>query len=136
MLHRAERAETGMDGQQEVSVRALGTGQPVWLFHSLLADAGSCLLLAQRLRLGYRVLLPDLPGFGGSAPAGPALEAVADRMAKALERGASPAGLFGNRYGSFNALVFGPRRPPPGSPLLPGRARGALSPGGRAALPG
>ena len=123
-----------MGGQQQVSVRALGIGQPVWLFHSLLADAGSCLLLAQRLRLGYRVLLPDLPGFGGSAPAGPGLDAVADRMATALERETAPAVVFGNGYGSFVALVLALRRPDLVRRLVLAGTGAAFSAQGRAAF--
>jgi 3-oxoadipate enol-lactonase len=93
----------------QVHTRAFGSGKPIWLFHSLLADAGSCIPLAQQLSAEHRAFVPDLPGFGGSAPAGPGLDAVADRMAAAMAE--TPAVVFGNGYGSFVALVLALRHP-------------------------
>lgn len=94
-----------------VRAELAGAGPVVWLFHSLLADAGSCAKLAERLSATRRVVLPDLPGFGGSAPAGPDLAAVADRMAEAVAELGGPAVLVGNGYGSFVALTLALRRP-------------------------
>lgn len=88
-----------------------GEGPPIWLFHSLLADAGSCAPLADRLAATFEVFLPDLPGFGGSAACGPALDAVADRMADAVSRASGPATIFGNGYGGFVALILALRHP-------------------------
>jgi len=51
----------------KVHVRVIGAGKPVWLLHSLLADAGSCVPLAELLAADHLVMVPDLPGFGGSA---------------------------------------------------------------------
>lgn len=90
--------------QAEVS----GAGPTIWLLHSLLADAGSCAPLAQALAGRYRVVLVDLPGFGGSAPAGD-LAGVAARVAEAMAEDTAteggPAALLGNGYGSFVALL-------------------------------
>lgn len=97
------------DGTVGASVS--GAGPVVWLFHSLLADAGSCAPLAAALSARHRVVLPDLPGFGRSAPAGPGLEAVADRMADAVRDGGAPAAIIGNGYGSFVALLLALRHP-------------------------
>lgn len=94
---------------EHIHIRSFGSGPPVWLLHSLLADAGSCVPLAERLSGQRLVLVPDLPGFGGSAPAGPGLEAVADRVASAME--GTPAAVFGNGYGSFVALLLALRHP-------------------------
>ena len=58
-----------LDGALHTEVT--GAGPAIWLLHSLLADAGSCRPLASRLAATHRVVLPDLPGFAGSAPAGP-----------------------------------------------------------------
>ena len=88
-----------------------GEGPPIWLFHSLLADAGSCAPLADRLMTKFEVFLPDLPGFGGSAACGPALDAVADRMADAIRNASGPATIFGNGYGGFVALTLALRHP-------------------------
>ena len=94
-----------------VQARVSGSGPAVWIFHSLLADAGSCAPLAQALSARFTVMLPDLPGFGGSAATAPSLAAVADRMAQAIAGGEHPALIIGNGYGSFVALVLALRHP-------------------------
>ncbi|MBW8267967.1 alpha/beta fold hydrolase [Caldovatus aquaticus] len=95
-----------------VRAEVTGDGPVIWLFHSLLADAGSCAPLAQRLAPAHRVVLPDLPGFGGSEAVAGGLPAVADRLAEAVaEAGGGPAILFGNGYGSFVALTLALRHP-------------------------
>lgn len=88
-----------------------GAGSPIWLFHSLLADAGSCVPLADRLSDEFEVFVPDLPGFGGSAACAPALSEVADRMADAIRATSGPAAIFGNGYGGFVALTLALRHP-------------------------
>ena len=121
---------------ERVHTRAFGSGKPVWLFHSLLADAGVASPLAERLSAEHRVFVPDLPGFGGSAPAGPGLDAVADRLAEAIETEGGPAVVFGNGYGSFVALLLALRHPDLVSRLvLAGTGCGVLG-AGRAAFRG
>ena len=95
----------------EVRFERRGEGPPIWLFHSLLADAGSCAPLAGRLAGDFEVFLPELPGFGGSAACGPALDDVADRMAGAIRSTSGPASIFGNGYGGFVALTLASRHP-------------------------
>ncbi len=90
----------------DVQIDRRGEGPPIWLFHSLLADAGSCAPLADRLAADFTVFLPDLPGFGGSAACGPALADVAGRMAHAIRAASGPAMVFGNGYGGFVALTL------------------------------
>ena len=89
-----------------VQARVSGNGPSVWIFHSLLADAGSCAPLADLLAERFTVTLPHLPGFGGSASCPPALAAVADRMAAAIAQAGGPVAIIGNGYGSFVALVL------------------------------
>ncbi len=117
-----------------LQIRALGSGPPVWLFHSLLADAGSCLPLAERLAADHAVFLPDLPGFGASPPAGPALESIADRLAHAVSQGEIPVLLFGNGYGSFLALLVALRHPTLVDRLVLAGTGAAFSEPGRAAF--
>lgn len=99
-----------------VQASVTGDGPAVWLFHSLLADAGSCAPLAEALSGAHRVTVPDLPGFGGSAAVAPGLEtpgleAVADRLAQAITEAGGPVAIVGNGYGSFIALVLALRHP-------------------------
>ncbi len=91
-----------------LQARVMGAGPTVWLLHSLLADAGSCLPLAVALAGTHRVVLPELPGFGGSAPAADLPDAaalVAAAMAEDMAATGQPAILLGNGYGSFVALL-------------------------------
>ena len=94
-----------------IETETTGQGAPVWLFHSLLADAGSCLPLAAALAARYRVIVAHLPGFGGSPPAGPGLAPVADCMAEAIRSAGAPAAVIANGYGSFVALMVALRHP-------------------------
>ncbi len=118
--------------QAEVS----GSGPPIWLLHSLLADAGSCAPLAARLAATHTVFLPDLPGFGGSAAVGPDLRMVADRIAVAMQEAATPAVLLGNGYGSFVALMVALRNPSLVDRLVLAGSGPAFSEAGRAAFRG
>ncbi|HEY0526825.1 MAG TPA: alpha/beta fold hydrolase [Stellaceae bacterium] len=94
-----------------VLARITGGGPRIWLFHSLLADAGSCLPLARLLERRFEVVVPDLPGFGGSEAAGSHLAAIVDRMAEAVREHGAPAAVLGNGYGSFIALTLALRHP-------------------------
>src|SRR3954462_5663855 len=69
--------------EENVAVRAFGAGPPLVLLHSLLADATSFDPVVPALSRDFRVLVVDLPGFGGSAPVPGGLEAVADRVGEA-----------------------------------------------------
>ncbi|HEY0205553.1 MAG TPA: alpha/beta fold hydrolase [Acetobacteraceae bacterium] len=119
-----------------VAAAVTGEGLPVWVFHSLLADAGSCTPLAAALSGSYRVTVPDLPGFGGSAPVDAGLEAVADRLAAAIEEAGGPVAVIGNGYGSFVALTLALRHPALVSRLVLAGTGAAFDEPGRAAFRG
>jgi 3-oxoadipate enol-lactonase len=122
----------------EVSGPGSGASPTVWVLHSLLADAGSCGPLAAALAGRFRVVVPDLPGFGGSAGAA-GLEAVAARVAAAIAEDAAahgPVVLIGNGYGSFVALLVALRRPGVVGRLVLAGTGAAFSEPGRAAFRG
>jgi 3-oxoadipate enol-lactonase len=119
-----------------VSVRFSGDGPMIWLFHSLLADAGSCLPLAARLAREWQVAVPDLPGFGASPPVGTDLAAVAGRLAGAIAQHPTPAVIFGNGYGSFLALTVALHRPDLVRALVLAGTGAGFSEPGRAAFRG
>lgn len=123
-----------VDGAVHASVT--GAGSSVWLFHSLLADAGSCMPLADALSDRHRVIVPDLPGFGGSARVGVGLESVADRLAAAMREADGPAAVVGNGYGSFVALVLALRYPDVVGRLVLAGTGAAFDDAGRAAFRG
>src|ERR1700754_323002 len=83
-----------------------GDGPPLFLFHSLLSDRASFDAIVPELSKSYRVIVPELPGFGRSQAVQGGLAAVADRMAEAVRDVAQgrDAIVLGNGYGGFVAL--------------------------------
>jgi 3-oxoadipate enol-lactonase len=86
-----------------LDVVQMGKGRNLVLLHSLLSDRTAFDRIAPRLAAERRVWLVNLPGFGASAPAGPGLEQIADRIAQQLPKlGLSgDADLLGNGFGGF-----------------------------------
>src|ERR1044071_4921009 len=75
-----------------------GEGEPLVLVHGLGGAASNWLALAPLLP-GRRVIVPELPGHGGSSPlpAAPSLNPYADRISLLLEReGLAPAPVVGH----------------------------------------
>lgn len=91
-----------------------GEGPPVILVHGLGGAASNWRALAPLLARRHRVVIPELPGHGGSSPlpAAPSLSAYADRVALLAEReGALPAAIVGHSLGGVVALRLAVRRP-------------------------
>src|SRR5690348_2277049 len=89
-----------------VNAAETGKGPPLFLFHSLLSDRASFDAIAPELAESFRVIVPELPGFGRSQAVRGGLADVADRMAEAVRDAAAgaPAIVLGNGYGGFVAL--------------------------------
>jgi 3-oxoadipate enol-lactonase len=83
-----------------------GDGPPLVLLHSLLSDRASFDRVVPKLAESFRVIVPELPGFGRSEAESGGLAAVADRMAEAVSDGAGGEEtiVIGNGYGGFVAL--------------------------------
>jgi 3-oxoadipate enol-lactonase len=95
-----------------VNAALSGEGPTLFLFHSLLSDRASFDRIAPELSRSHRVIVPELPGFGGSKAVSGGLAAVADRMAEVLgEAGGRDAIVLGNGYGGFVALQMAIRHP-------------------------
>jgi 3-oxoadipate enol-lactonase len=96
-----------------VGVAEIGCGPPLFLLHSLLSDRASFDAVAPELSRSFRVIVPELPGFGRSQAVHGGLAAVADRMADAVTEasgGQAPI-VLGNGYGGFVALQMAVRHP-------------------------
>ena len=90
----------------------VGEGADLVLLHSLLSDRSSFAELAKRLSTQRRLILVNLPGFGGSAPAEP-LDGYVERLVEFFEELelAPGADILGNGLGSFVALKLAARHP-------------------------
>jgi 3-oxoadipate enol-lactonase len=101
---------------KDVRVRYLvaGAGHPVVLVHGLGGAASNWIELAPLLAREQRVVVPELPGHGGSSPlaAAPNLNPYADSIAGVLERERIVgAAAVGHSFGASIALRLAMRHP-------------------------
>src|ERR1700758_1113753 len=113
-----------------------GNGPPLFLFHSLLSDRASFDAIVPDLSRSFRVIVPELTGFGLSQTVSGGLAGVADRMAEAVQDGAGGevAIVLGNGYGGFVALQMAIRHPKLASKLILADCGAAFSQDGREAF--
>src|SRR6195952_4884808 len=119
-----------------VNAAQSGNGPPLFLFHSLLSDRASFDAIVPELAKSYRVIVPELPGFGHSQAVGGGLAGVADRMAEAVKDAAlaKDAIVLGNGYGGFVALQMAIRHPNIATKLILADCGAAFSEAGREAF--
>jgi 3-oxoadipate enol-lactonase len=119
-----------------VNAAQSGSGPALFLFHSLLSDRASFDAVAPKLSRSFRVIVPELPGFGGSQAVSGGLAAVADRMAQAVQdaAGGEETIVLGNGYGGFVALQMAIRHPGIASKLIFADCGAAFSEDGRQAF--
>ena len=119
-----------------VNAAQSGKGPPLFLFHSLLSDRASFDAIVPSLSRSFRVIVPELPGFGGSQVVTGGLAAVADRMAQMVRDAAAgeDAIVLGNGYGGFVALQMAIRHPGIATKLILADCGAAFSEAGREAF--
>jgi 3-oxoadipate enol-lactonase len=119
-----------------VNAAQSGDGPPLFLFHSLLSDRASFDAITPTLSRSFRVLVPELPGFGRSPAVAGDLGAVADRMAAAVKDASDgkDAIVLGNGYGGFVALQMAIRHPGIAAKLVLADCGAAFSEPGREAF--
>jgi pimeloyl-ACP methyl ester carboxylesterase len=89
-----------------------GEGPPLLLLHGLGGAASNWVELAPLLARRHRVLVPDLPGHGGSEPLAGDLDAFADLVARLAEyERLIPTAIVGHSAGGSIALRLAARRP-------------------------
>lgn len=112
-----------------------GAGAPLFLFHSLLSDRRSFHRIVPELARYFRVIVPELPGFGQSHRVDGGLPAVADRMAELVRDIGDPSAIvLGNGYGGFVALQMAIRHPALVARLVLADCGAAFSEAGRDAF--
>src|ERR1700732_1108037 len=140
---RNRNRETGMDQLfANGTVNAAQSGQQrgkapaLFLFHSLLADRASFDAVVPKLQQAFRVIVPELPGFGRSQAVSGGLAEVADRMAQAVREAAAGEEIIvlGNGYGGFVALQMAIRHPGLAGRLILADCGAAFSESGREAF--
>jgi pimeloyl-ACP methyl ester carboxylesterase len=107
-----------------------GEGEPLVLVHGLGGAASNWLALVPLLLPRRRLLVPELPGHGGSSalPAAPSLDTYADRLGLLLDQErAAPAPVVGHSLGGAVALRLAIRRPEAVSALVLAGAAGISS---------
>jgi 3-oxoadipate enol-lactonase len=119
-----------------VNATQSGEGPPLFLFHSLLSDRASFDAIVPKLSQSFRVIVPELPGFGRSQAVDGGLADVADRMAEAVRDGAGggEAIVLGNGYGGFVALQMAIRHPDIATKLILADCGAVFSEPGREAF--
>jgi len=95
-------------GSTRIRYLAGGSGPPIVLVHGLGGAGANWRLVAPALAARRRVIVPELPGHGGSAPIRGIAEAV---LAVAEAEGAVPAPWVGHSLGGVVALRAAALRP-------------------------
>jgi len=117
-----------------VNAEETGKGTPLVLLHSLLSDRASFDAIAPELAKSYRVIVPELPGFGRSQAVGGGLAGIAERMAEAVREMGNDAIVLGNGYGGFVALQMAIRHPAIAARFVLADCGAAFSEAGREAF--
>jgi 3-oxoadipate enol-lactonase len=123
---------------KDLSFKIAGNGQPIVLFHSLLADQSSWELVAPELAKTHQVIQLSLPGFDASDFVGGALDDIANHIGMSLESlqlSQKPI-LMGNGYGGFVALNTALKFPNLPAKLVLADCGACFSEPGRAAFRG
>ena len=97
-----------------LAYREAGSGRPVVLLHSTASTGGQWKSLTGRLAPLFRVVAPDLPGYGGSKAVGDGgggLLADALPVIALIEMIGAPVHLVGHSYGGAVALKIATSRP-------------------------
>lgn len=95
----------------DVDVVQSGSGRDLVLLHSLLTDRSAFDLVVPELAHDRRLTLVNLPGYGGSSPAGEDVESYADRVAGLFGALRLPqqTDVLGNGFGGFISVALAAR---------------------------
>src|ERR1700682_1594207 len=119
-----------------VNAAQFGKGPPLFLLHSLLSDRASFDAVVPKLSQAFRVIVPELPGFGRSLAVSGGRAEGADRLAEGVQDAAAGDDtiVLGNGYGGFVALQMAIRHPGLAARLILADCGAAFSEPGREAF--
>jgi 3-oxoadipate enol-lactonase len=95
-----------------VDVEQIGRGPSLVLLHSLLTDCSVFSRVVPVFARTHLVTVINLPGYGGSSPAGQDIESYADRVSGVLDALGIPrkhTAVLGNGFGGFIAVMLAVR---------------------------
>jgi len=116
-LRRAGLHRTRLDGPKgRLTLWTGGEGQALVLLHGAGDQAGAWSRVAPGLLADYRLVIPDLPGHGGSAPeTGPLhISAIVEGIEAVMEAEVQDTGgaiLIGNSLGAWVAMLYAVEHP-------------------------
>ncbi len=97
---------------ERLHVAETGTGPPVLLVHGQPGVGADWEPVIERLRADHRVLAPDRPGYGASAPLALSMAENAEILSELLGAGdGGPAVVVGHSYGGGIAALLAARHP-------------------------
>lgn len=109
-----ERKEIVVDGVRVVYLEG-GSGEPLLLMHGFGGEKDSFVRVARYLTPHYRVILPDVPGFGESdkrTDIGYSVDEIVERMHRfAAALGAQKLSIGGNSMGGLLAAAYTAKHP-------------------------
>jgi 3-oxoadipate enol-lactonase len=113
-----------------------GSGPDLVLLHSLLADRTAFDAVLPMLAKTRRVWSVNLPGYGNSTPAGPAIGDYADRIAAWMDNAGLPphTDILGNGLGGFVSVALAIRHGNRFGRLIVADALAGFPPAGKAPL--
>src|SRR5712692_1885977 len=119
-----------------VNAAQSGQGPALFLLHSLLSDRASFDTIVPKLSQSFRLIVPELPGFGRSQAVGGDLADIADRMAEFVKdaAGGDEVIVLGNGYGGLVALQMAIRHSDIAARLILADCGAAFSEPGREAF--
>jgi pimeloyl-ACP methyl ester carboxylesterase len=120
-IREAERSMVEIAGGVRLHVSELGTGEPVLMLHGWPQHGGCWRAVAPVLAARYRVICPDLRGFGGSDAPGRGYDLetfAADAIALLDALGIERVRLVGHDWGGYASFLAAVRSPDRISALL------------------